>query len=128
MRRHNDLSDEAFGLLADMIGGQVLKYANTSPVLRKMAYTVDGKVIDNELVREIHDLGFIWPDHFDIPGDVTREISYAKTKVHEAYEWLENHFVTGGTVIKADAEEVAADAQAGAAKVEGAVDAVEKAV
>jgi hypothetical protein len=63
-----------------------------------------------------------------IPGDVTRELSYAKTKVHEAYEWLENHFVTGGTVIKADAEEVAADAQAGAAKVEGAVDAVEKAV
>jgi hypothetical protein len=76
MRKRNDLSEAAFGVLADMIGGHVLTFENTSLVLRKMAYTVDGKVIDNELVRELRDIGAIWPDHFDnlshVPFHVTR--------------------------------------------------------
>jgi hypothetical protein len=79
MRRQNDISTEAFGLLADLVGGQVLRYAvvATAP-LRTCRWTVGDRVIDREVVRELngHKCALIWPDHFDhlddVPFHVTR--------------------------------------------------------
>jgi hypothetical protein len=73
MRRQNDISDEAFGLLADLIGGQVLRFAVTESSPRRCVYAVDGQVVDPEVVRELRDIGgqsAIWPSHFDNLDDV----------------------------------------------------------
>jgi hypothetical protein len=76
MRRQNELSDQAFGLLADMIGGQAVSLVNTSPVARRMEYVAGGKVIDREIVGELFNLCAIWPERFDdldnVPFGVTK--------------------------------------------------------
>jgi hypothetical protein len=51
--RHNFLSTEASKMLADLVGGQVLRFHNTSPVLLRMEYTVGGNPVDPAVVREL---------------------------------------------------------------------------
>ena len=74
MRRQNDLSSEAFDLLVDLAGGQVLRYAVVSGVTpRTCRWTVGDRVIGREVVRELNSvngLALIWPDHFDHLDDV----------------------------------------------------------
>src|SRR5258708_3675842 len=75
-RRQTELSDQAFSLLADMIGGKVVWLANTSASARKMEYVVSGKVVDSDIVRELLDLCAIWPERFsdldNVPFFVTK--------------------------------------------------------
>jgi hypothetical protein len=72
----NDISPQAFGLLADMIGGQALHLTNTAAVGRKMEYVAFGNVIDRDVINELMDLNAIWPSSFDnldhVPLGVTK--------------------------------------------------------
>jgi hypothetical protein len=72
----NDISDQAFGLLADMIGGQALHLTNTASVGRKMEYVAYGNVVSRDVINELMDLNAIWPSSFDnldhVPLGVTK--------------------------------------------------------
>jgi hypothetical protein len=64
----NEITPQAFDLLADMIGGQLVHLTNTAKVGRKMEYVIDGQVIDADTVRELMNLGAVWPSSF---GDLS---------------------------------------------------------
>jgi hypothetical protein len=72
----NEITPQAFGLLADMIGGQVVHLTSTAKVGRTMEYVIDGQVIDANVVRELMDLDAIWPSDFSnlshVPFHVTK--------------------------------------------------------
>jgi hypothetical protein len=79
MRRQNELSDPAFGLLADLIGGQVLMFSAIESAPRRCVWNVAGKEIDPEIIRELRTVrgeSLIWPESFDnldnVPHRVTR--------------------------------------------------------
>jgi hypothetical protein len=71
-----DISQQAFGLLEDMMCGGALHLSNTAAVGRKMEYVVDGKVIDRSTVHELMDLCAVWPMDFSnldhVPLGVTK--------------------------------------------------------
>jgi hypothetical protein len=80
MCRQNLLSNEALDTLADLVGGQVLRFHNTSPVLRRMQYTIGGNPVDPTVVRELRDIrgeSAIWPEHFDHLDDVPFRVTRA---------------------------------------------------
>jgi hypothetical protein len=82
MRKQTHMSDEAFGLLADLVGGQVLRYAVVAGApLRTCRWTVGGRVIDREVVLELNGhkglAALIWPDHFDHLDDVPFHVTAA---------------------------------------------------
>jgi hypothetical protein len=87
MRRQNFLSTEASKMLADLVGGQVLRFHNTSPVLLRMEYTVGGNPVDPAVVRELRDINgqsAIWRPHFDHQHD--NESADRQAKDARAYE------------------------------------------
>jgi hypothetical protein len=87
MRRQNFLSIEASKMLADLVGGQVLRFHNTSPVLLRMEYTVGGNPVDSAVVRELRDINeqsAIWRAHFDHQHD--NEFADGQAKDARAYE------------------------------------------
>jgi hypothetical protein len=68
MRKQHNISDQAFGVLADMIGGQALTFVNTSqvPALRKMTYRLDGKEVSRDIVMELAGIEAIRPAFLDL--------------------------------------------------------------
>ena len=79
MRQQDELSSEAFGLLADLIGGQVLMFSAIETSPRRCAWNVGGKEVDPEIIRELRTVrgeSLIWPENFDsldnVPHGVTK--------------------------------------------------------
>jgi len=79
MRKQNDLSEPAFGIIADLIGGQVLMFSCVEESPRRCVWNVDGKVVDPAIIGELRNVRgqpLIWPESFEtldnVPHRVTR--------------------------------------------------------
>ena len=80
MRKQNRLSDDAFGLLADLIGGHTLQYEMGRGPLGWGLWSVDGKTVDVAVVRELRQAGLIWQD-----DDSLVSVAFHVTRAGYAY-------------------------------------------